>query len=205
MWSVYAGGAAFFAALTAIFAKLGVGNVDSNLATAIRTSFILVLTWGIVPGTGAARGLRSLDGHTLFFSAAFGPGNGAFLAVLFQGHAVGRRSRVAPVDKLASPGWVVLAMVFLHEPVSLKVIAGGLLITAGPVVSVLSPPPPPVESGAGNGSSVQGTCQKPLFCIHLMRSPRPHCGCVFQSNFSGNCSADAKAAAATKTDPTGGP
>ena len=67
MWSVYAVGAAFFAALTAIFAKLGVGNVDSNLATAIRTSFILVLTWGIVLCTGAARGLRSLDGHTLFF------------------------------------------------------------------------------------------------------------------------------------------
>ena len=130
MWGVYAVGAAFFAALTAVFAKLGVGNVDSNLATAIRTGFILVLTWGIVLCTGAARGLRSLDGHTLFFLLS-ALATGLSWLCYFKAMQLGDVSRVAPVDKLSVPLAMILAMVFLHEPVSLKVIAGGLLITAG--------------------------------------------------------------------------
>lgn len=131
MWGVYAVGAAFFAALTAVFAKLGVGNVDSNLATAIRTGFILVLTWGIVLSTGAARGLRSLDGHTLFFLLLSALATGLSWLCYFKAMQLGDVSRVAPVDKLSVPLAMILAMVFLHEPVSLKVIAGGLLITAG--------------------------------------------------------------------------
>lgn len=137
MWGVYAVGAAFFAALTAIFAKMGVGNVDSNLATAIRISFILVLTWGIVFCTGATKGIRSLDGHMLLFLLLSALATGLSWLCYFKALQLGDVSRVAPVDKLSVPLAMILAMLFLHEPVSLKVIVGGLLITAGSLVLLL--------------------------------------------------------------------
>ena len=116
---------------------MGVGNVDSNLATAIRTSFILVLTWGIVFCTGAARGIRSLDGHTLLFLLLSALATGLSWLCYFKALQLGDVSRVAPVDKLSVPLAMILAMLFLHEPVSLKVIVGGLLITAGSLVLLL--------------------------------------------------------------------
>ena len=90
-----------------------------------------MLTWGIVLCTGAARGLRSLDGHTLFFLLLSALATGLSWLCYFKAMQLGDVSRVAPVDKLSVPLAMILAMVFLHEPVSLKVIAGGLLITAG--------------------------------------------------------------------------
>lgn len=87
MWQTYALLSAFFAALTAIFAKVGVSGVNSNLATAIRTVVILFIAWGIVFATVPLREIREISRHTLLFFGAFGNGNGHFLALLFQGAA----------------------------------------------------------------------------------------------------------------------
>lgn len=91
MWKFYAVLSAFFAALTAIFAKMGVKGVDSNLATAIRTTVILFIAWGVVLLWGREESIRELSRRAILFFGAFGCDDGTFLAVLFQSVAVGTR------------------------------------------------------------------------------------------------------------------
>lgn len=137
MWKVYALMAAVFASLTAIFSKIGVKDIDSNLATAIRVSFILVLTWGIVFFSGTAKGLKSVSGHTMLFLFLSALATGASWLFYFKALQLGDVSKVAPVDKLSVAITIFLAILFLGEPASLKTIAGGLLITAGSLVLLL--------------------------------------------------------------------
>lgn len=137
MWKVYALLAAIFASLTAIFAKIGIKDVDSNLATAIRVSFILVLTWGIVLVTGTAKGIKDLSGHTLLFLLLSALATGLSWLFYFKALQLGDVSKVAPIDKLSVAITILLAILFLNEPASLKTIAGGLLITAGSLVLLL--------------------------------------------------------------------
>jgi transporter family protein len=138
MWKVYALMAAVFASLTAIFAKIGVRDVDSNLATAIRVSFVLLMTWGIVIFTGAGRGIQDISARTglfLFLSAA---ATGLSWLCYFKALQMGDVSKVAPIDKLSVALTIFLAIVFLGEPAGLKTIVGGLLITAGSLVLLLA-------------------------------------------------------------------
>lgn len=137
MWKIYALLAAVFASLTAIFSKVGVKDVDSNLATAIRVSFILVLTWGIVFFTGAVKGVRELSGHTLLFLFLSALATGLSWLFYFKALQLGDVSKVAPIDKLSVAITIFLAIVLLNEPASLKTILGGLLITAGSLVLLL--------------------------------------------------------------------
>lgn len=137
MWKLYALLAAVFASLTAIFSKIGVKNVDSNLATAIRVTFILALTWGIVLATGASKGLKTLSGHTLLFLFFSAVSTGLSWLFYFKALQLGDVSKVAPIDKLSVALTIFLAILFLGEPASLKTIAGGLLITAGSLVLLL--------------------------------------------------------------------
>ena len=136
MWQVYALLSAFFAALTAIFAKIGVGNINSNLATAVRTAVILVLMWSIALLTVDGSQWRSLSKHSLLFLVLSGLATGASWLFYFKALQIGEASKVAPVDKLSVVMTIVLAFVFLGEPVSVKTVSGGLLILAGSLVLV---------------------------------------------------------------------
>lgn len=134
MWKYYALLSALFAALTALFAKIGVRDVNSNLATAIRTTFILLLTWGIVFFSGKLGEVKDISRHTWCFLLLSGLATGMSWLFYFKAIQSGDVSRVAPIDKLSVVITIVLAFVFLKEPVSLKVVIGALLITAGSVV-----------------------------------------------------------------------
>ena len=134
MWKYYALLSALFAALTAIFAKIGVRDVNSNLATAIRTTFILLLTWGIVFFSGKLGEVKDISRHTWCFLLLSGLATGMSWLFYFKAIQSGDVSRVSPIDKLSVVITIVLAFVFLKEPVSLKVVIGALLITAGSVV-----------------------------------------------------------------------
>ena len=137
MWQIYAILSAFFAALTAIFAKIGVSGINSNLATAIRTVVILFITWGIVFATVDLRLIREIPKHTLAFLVLSGFATGASWLFYFKALQIGDASKVAPVDKLSVVITIILAFLFLGEPLTPKVLAGGLLILAGSVVMML--------------------------------------------------------------------
>lgn len=134
MWKLYALLSALFAALTAICAKVGVRDVDSNLATAIRTSVILLLTWGIVAVSGHFSEIKTVPRYTWVFLVLSGISTGLSWLFYFKAIQVGDVSRVAPVDKLSVVLTIILAFVLLKEPLSPKVIAGGLLICAGSIL-----------------------------------------------------------------------
>lgn len=134
MWKYYALLSALFAALTAIFAKVGVKDVNSDLATAIRTSVILLLTWGIVLFGGYFRGIKEVSVYTWIFLILSGLATGLSWLFYFKAIQIGDVSKVAPIDKLSVVFTIILAFIFLKEPLSPKVIFGGLLITAGSLV-----------------------------------------------------------------------
>lgn len=135
-WQVCALASAFFAGLTAILAKVGVKDIDSNLATAIRTVVILVFAWGIVAAQGSYRALPTLSGRTLLFLILSGLATGASWLFYFHALKVGPASRVAPLDKLSVPFAVLLAALVLHEALTWKVAAGVALIVGGALLLI---------------------------------------------------------------------
>ncbi|MBK9462304.1 MAG: EamA family transporter [Sphingobacteriales bacterium] len=137
MWWIYALLSAFFASLTAIFAKIGVTNVNANLATAIRTIVILIVAWGIVLARGEAKGLNTLSKHNVLFLVVSGIATGLSWICYFKALQMGKVSQVAPVDKLSVALTIVLSVVFLGEALTLKTALGALLIVAGTVVLIL--------------------------------------------------------------------
>ena len=136
-WLIWSLLSALFAAGTAVLAKLGVADVDSNLATAIRTSVVLVLTWGIAVSSGGHSAIRNVSSKTWLFLVLSGLATGASWICYFRALQLGAASRVAPVDKLSVVFVLLLAAVFLGEKLTLGKAAGGLLITAGAVVLAL--------------------------------------------------------------------
>ncbi len=134
MWKYYALLSAFFAALTAIFAKIGVKDINSDLATAIRTTIILFITWGIALAGSHANEMKCISSHTWLFLILSGAATGLSWLFYFKALQMGDVSRVAPVDKLSVVITICLSFLFLKEPVSAKVIVGALLITAGSIV-----------------------------------------------------------------------
>ena len=136
MWWLYALLSALFAALTAIFAKIGVSDVNSNLATAIRTIIILIIAWGIVLARGEAKGLSSLSKHNLLFLVLSGIATGLSWIFYFKALQLGKVSQVAPVDKLSVALTITLSVIFLHEALTLKTAIGALLIIGGTLVLI---------------------------------------------------------------------
>jgi transporter family protein len=136
-WWLYALLSAVFAALTTIFAKIGVKNVNSNLATAIRTVVILAIAWGIVLARGETVELASLSRRTLLFLVLSGAATGLSWLCYFKALQEGNASLVAPVDKSSLVMIVILAALFLGEPVGWKVVLGSALIVAGTIVLIL--------------------------------------------------------------------
>jgi transporter family protein len=138
-WALLSAG---FAAATALLAKVGVAHVDSNLATAVRTSVVVVFAWGIAlalskPGMGLLGEIRALDRRTLLFLTLSGLATGLSWLCYFRALQLGPASRVAPLDKLSVPLVIVFAWLLLGEKLPPASIAGGLLITAGAVVIAL--------------------------------------------------------------------
>jgi len=137
MWWIYALFSAFFAALTAILAKVGVKGVDSDLATAVRTSVILVLAWGIAFARGSTQHLPALSRTNLLFLGLSGIATGLSWICYFRALQLGEVSQVAPVDKLSVALAIGLSVVFLGEKLTIQTAVGAGLILAGTLVLVL--------------------------------------------------------------------
>ncbi len=137
MWALYALASALFAALTAIFAKIGIESVNSNLATAIRTVVILLIAWGIVFATGKQYEIADISRKSWLFLVLSGCATGLSWLFYFKALQVGEVAKVAPVDKFSLVFSMILAFVILGEPMGMKTLLGGALITAGTFVLIL--------------------------------------------------------------------
>src|SRR5450631_1254234 len=126
MWWIYALLSALFASLTAIFAKIGVTNVNSNLATAIRTIIILLVAWAIVFFRGEHKMIQSLSKHSLIFLIISGFATGLSWIFYFKALQLGKVSQVAPVDKLSVALTIVLSVMFLKETLTIKMAIGAV-------------------------------------------------------------------------------
>jgi transporter family protein len=135
-WLAYAFISALAAAFTAILAKIGVEGVPSTLATAIRTLIITVFVWVIVAGLGEHRGISSISRRSLLFLVLSGLATGISWLAYFRALQLGPASRVAPIDKLSLPLTIVLALVWLGEPIGLRVLAGVGLMTIGALLTL---------------------------------------------------------------------
>jgi transporter family protein len=136
MWWTYALLSAFFASLTAIFAKMGVTSVSSNLATAVRTLVILFIAWGVVILKGETKALFTISRQGLFFLVISGITTGLSWLFYFKALQLGKVSQVAPVDKLSVALTIVLAAVFLQEALTLKTALAALLIITGTLILI---------------------------------------------------------------------
>jgi len=138
MWWFYAILSAFFASLTAVFAKLGVAGISSNLATGIRTLVILVLVWSIVFFRGEQKEISSISKNAVIFLVISGLATGLSWLFYFKALQAGNVSQVAAVDKLSVALTIVLSVIFLNETLSLKTAIGAALIIAGTLVLIKS-------------------------------------------------------------------
>jgi len=136
LWLPFALGSAVFAGLTTVLGKVGVASVNSNLATFIRTVTILILLGGIVTAQGDWTGAGSVDRKSLLFLVLSGIATGLSWMCYYRALQLGPASMVAPIDKLSVVFAIVLAVLFLGETLSLKVVLGGALIVAGSVVLI---------------------------------------------------------------------
>lgn len=131
MWVLFAFLSAIFAALTSILAKVGIEDVNSNLATAIRTVVVVVMAWGMVFLTHAQSGLSSIGTKSWVFLILLGLATGASWLCYYRALQIGQASKVVPIDKLSVIITLVLAFVFLHEDFTMKSLIGCILIGAG--------------------------------------------------------------------------
>ena len=136
MWWIYALLSALFAALTAIFAKVGIKGVDTDLATAIRTVVILIIAWGIAFTRGATGGIGGLTKINWTFLVLSGCATGLSWICYFKALQLGEVSQVAPVDKLSVALAIIMAVVFLGEPLTWKMAVGASLIICGSLVLI---------------------------------------------------------------------
>jgi transporter family protein len=137
MWWIYALLSAVFASLTAIFAKIGVKDIDSDLATAIRTVVILILAWGIALFKGVIPTVQNFNKQNWIFLVLSGFATGLSWLFYFKALQIGKVSQVAPVDKLSVALTIILSVVFLKESVTFKDAIGAVLIIAGTFVLIL--------------------------------------------------------------------
>jgi bacterial/archaeal transporter family protein len=135
-WLIFAIFSAFFAALTTIFAKLGVEGVNSNLATAIRTLVIMAIAWGLVFAEGTFQGLFELNQKTLLFLVLSGMATGLSWLCYFRALQLGSASSVAPIDKSSIILISLFAVLFLGEPLTVKMALGTGLILLGTLVLI---------------------------------------------------------------------
>ena len=136
-WFIWALLSAMFAALTAVLAKVGVTDVNPNLATAIRTTVILVITWALAMATSGRADWTALTSRTWIFLTASGVMTGLSWLCYFRALKLGDVSKVAPVDKLSVAIAIILAVLFLGEKVKTQEAIGAVLIVLGVIVMVV--------------------------------------------------------------------
>lgn len=137
MWFVLALGSSVFAALTSILAKIGIDGVNSNLATAIRTFVVLIMSWGMVFLTNSQSGIGEISRRSWLFLILSGLATGASWLCYYKALQIGEASKVVPIDKLSVVITLILAALILHEQFTAKSIAGCILIAAGTLLMVL--------------------------------------------------------------------
>ena len=136
MWMVFALLSAFFAALTSILAKIGIQNMNSNLATAIRTIVVLVMAWAIVFFTGKHNEISNIGHKNLIFLILSGIATGLSWLCYYRALQIGEASKVMPVDKFSLVIGMAMAFIILKEAITVKTIIGGILITIGTFVLI---------------------------------------------------------------------
>jgi transporter family protein len=136
MWWVFALLSALFAAMTAIFAKIGIKGVDTDLATAIRTVVILIIAWGIAFIRGGTKTIGSLSSTNLWFLCLSGVATGLSWIFYFKALQLGKVSQVAPIDKLSVALVMLFAVLFLGESLTPKIIAGTCMIVIGTILII---------------------------------------------------------------------
>lgn len=137
MWFVFAVGSSVFAALTSILAKMGIEGVNSNLATAVRTTVVLAMAWGMVFLTGTQGGIGQISRRSWLFLILSGLATGASWLCYYKALQLGPASKVVPIDKLSVVITLVLAALLLHEQVTLRSALGCGLIAAGTLLMVM--------------------------------------------------------------------
>lgn len=137
MWLLFAILSSVFAALTSILAKVGIENVNSNLATAIRTVVVLLMSWAMVFITNAQSGITEISKKSWIFLILSGLATGASWLCYYKALQMGEASKVVPIDKLSVVLTLILAFVFLHEKFTPKSLVGCALIAVGTLVMAL--------------------------------------------------------------------
>ena len=137
MWMILALLSAVFAALTSILAKVGIEDVNSNLATAIRTMVVVVMAWGMVFVTNSQNGIVEISRKSWIFLILSGLATGASWLCYYKALKLGEASKVVPIDKLSVVITLVLAFIFLHEKFTPRSIIGCVLIGAGTLLMVI--------------------------------------------------------------------
>jgi transporter family protein len=136
MWIIFALLSAFFAALTSILAKIGIQNINSNLATAIRTVVVLIISWVIVFITGKHNDIINIGHKNLFFLILSGIATGLSWLCYYKALQIGEASKVIPIDKFSLVIGMAMAFIVLKEAISIKTIIGGIFITIGTFVLI---------------------------------------------------------------------
>ena len=137
MWLILALASSVFAALTSILAKIGINGVNSNLATAIRTFVVLIMSWGMVFITNTQGGIVDISKRSWLFLILSGLATGASWLCYYKALQLGEASKVVPIDKLSVVITLVLAALFLHEKFTPKSVIGCILIGIGTLLMVL--------------------------------------------------------------------
>ncbi len=137
MWIVFAVLSAVFAALTSILAKLGIGGVDSTLATAVRTVVVVLMSWMMVFLTDAQDGISSISSKSWIFLTLSGLATGASWLCFYKALQMGDATKVVAIDKLSIVFTLILALIFLGEKFTLKSLLGSLMIVGGTLLMVL--------------------------------------------------------------------
>lgn len=137
MWLIFAILSAFFAAATAVLAKIGIDGVDSILATAIRTMVVLLMAWGIVFVTNAEAGIGAISTKNWLFLILSGLATGASWLCYFYAIKMGDVSKVVPIDKCSLVITIILAALFLGEAFTRKTFIGSLMIVGGTLIMIL--------------------------------------------------------------------
>ena len=137
MWFILALGSSIFAALTSILAKIGIDGVNSNLATAIRTFVVLIMSWGMVFLTNTHSGIVDISKRSWLFLILSGLATGASWLCYYKALQIGEASKVVPIDKLSVVITMILAATVLHEQFTPKSIFGCILIAAGTLLMIV--------------------------------------------------------------------
>jgi len=162
LWLLYAILAAVFAALTTILAKIGITNVDSHLATAIRTVVVLVFAWIMVFVASSQDGVRYIQGRTWVFLILSGIATGGSWLCFFRALKLGNVSKVVPIDKSSTILTMILAFIFLREPVGIVTVIGMLLMGIGTWLML------DLKKGEGSGDGQEKTAKKSWFFFAVL-------------------------------------